>query len=76
MLLWIQIGSAIAGLVAAALWFWSATAKAPQAIFDGGVRMQSFLNSAARRNRWAAGITAISALFSVAGTLLSAMGGK
>ncbi len=71
-----QIGSAAAGLVAAALWFWSATAKAPPATFDGGVSMQSFLDGAARRNRWAAGVTAISVLFSVADTLLSAMGIK
>jgi len=73
MSLWMQIGSAVFGLIAAALWFWSTKAKAPLAVFDGGVRMQKFLDDAARRNMWAAGATAISVLFSVANTVLSTM---
>jgi uncharacterized membrane protein len=73
MSLWLQISSAVFGLIAAALWFWSAKAKAPPAVLDGGVRMQKFLDDAARRNMWAAGATGISVLFSVAITVLSNM---
>ncbi|WDD90339.1 hypothetical protein Bsp3421_000164 (plasmid) [Burkholderia sp. FERM BP-3421] len=71
--LWMQIGSAVFGLIAVALWFWAAKPKAPPANLDGGVTMQKFLGEAGSRNMWAAGTTAISVLFSAASTLLSIM---
>ena len=62
--------------VAAALQFWSATAKAPPMTWEGVSRLQSFLHDAGRLNRWMAGVTAVSALLSAAATLLTATAGK
>jgi hypothetical protein len=76
MLLAMQIGSAVTGFAAATLWFWSAAAKAPPMTYQGIGRLEAFLNSAGRLNRWAAGVTAVSVSFSAVGTLLTALGGK
>jgi hypothetical protein len=54
---WLQIGSAIAGFVAAALWFWSAANKAPPMTYEGIGGLQAFLDGAARINRWAVRLT-------------------
>ena len=66
----LQLGSAVAGIGAAVLWFRSAAAKAPPATFIGIDRLEAFLIEVGRLNRWAAGITALSVLLSAASTLL------
>lgn len=63
-MLWLQIGSAVTGFVAAVLWFRSTITKAPPLIADGGVSLQRFIDGAARLNKWAAGATAASMLLS------------
>jgi hypothetical protein len=73
MLLALQMGSVITGFVAAALWFWSAAAKAPPMTYDGGARLNGFLDGANRLNRWAAGATAVSVLLSAFATLVFAL---
>jgi hypothetical protein len=72
MLFWVQIGSFVTGLMAAALWFRSSASKAPPMTWAGSAEIPGFLNKAARLNRWAAGVTAVSVLLSAVATLLSA----
>jgi hypothetical protein len=74
MVFWLQIGSALTGLVAAALWFLSALRKSPAMTYDGLGHLEDFLNGAGRLNRWAAGVTAISILLSAAATSWTAVG--
>jgi hypothetical protein len=62
MLFWLQIAAAVTDLVAATLWFRSAARKSPSDDVDRRARLQDFLNGAARLNRRAAGVTAISVL--------------
>ncbi len=73
MLFWLQTGSAITGLGAAALWFRSAAVNAPPMTYSGTEQLQDFLDRASRFNKWAAGVTAFSVLLSSAATLLSAI---
>jgi hypothetical protein len=76
MLFWLQIGSAVTGIVAAALWFAASAAKAPPASYDGIGSLPAFLNKAGRINKWAAATTAISVLLSATATLLTATGNR
>jgi hypothetical protein len=76
MLFWLQIGSAVTGVVAAALWFGASAAKAPPASYDGIGHLPAFLDKTGRLNKWAAGVTAISVLLSAGATLLTATGSK
>jgi hypothetical protein len=74
-LVWLQTGSAVTGMIAAVLWFCSAAAKAPPMTYEGSERLKAFLDNASRLNRRAAGMTAISVLLSAGTTLFSAVGG-
>ena len=71
---WLQMGSVVTGILAAGLWFRSAASKAPPMTWEGVGRLEAFLDSASRLNRWAAGGTAVSLLLSAAATFLQAMG--
>jgi hypothetical protein len=51
MLFWLQIGSAVTGIVAAALWFGASAAKAPPASYDGIGHLPAFLDKTARLNK-------------------------
>lgn len=73
-MLWLQIGAVITGFLSALLWFKSAAGKAPPMTFEGVGRLEAFLDSAGRLNRWAAGMTALSMLFTAIATLLDALG--
>jgi hypothetical protein len=75
MAFWLQIGSALMGIFAAVLWFRSSASKAPPMTYEGVERLEGFLESASRLNRWAAGVTGLSMLLSAGAALASAMAG-
>jgi hypothetical protein len=75
MVFWLQIGSALTGLVAAVLWFRSSASKAPPMTYEGIERLKGFLDGASRLNRWAAGVTGLSMLLSSGTAMASAMAG-
>jgi hypothetical protein len=65
---WLDIGTALFALVAAVFWFISAYGKLPPMIpyFDRTPESDPFYRAvkfSAKMNRWAAGLTGISALF-------------
>ncbi len=57
MLLGLQTGSVVTGLVAAVLWFRSATIKASPATLAGFDQLEGLLDQMGRLNMWAAGVT-------------------
>jgi hypothetical protein len=66
---WLQIGSAVWAFAAAGFWAWSASGEAPKMTYNGVEDLTPYLNQSARRNRWAAGFAAASALFAGIATL-------
>lgn len=70
----IQIASAGAGILAAALWLCSATGAAPPSSYEGSERLKAFLDRAGRFNKWAAGVTALSVGLQAVATILTAAG--
>lgn len=73
MMFGLQLGSAITGLVAAALWFWSAAGKPPPMTWEGFGRLEAFLADAGQLNRWAAGATGVSMVLSAIATLFTTL---
>jgi hypothetical protein len=65
-------GSAVSGLVAAALWYMSAAGKAPKMTYAEMDDIPGFLDQVGRFNKWAAGFTGASILLSSIAMLVSA----
>jgi hypothetical protein len=77
MLFWMQIGlqlaSAVSGIVAAVLWFLSATGKVPAMTWAEIDNLPSFLDRGGRLNRLGAAATGVSMLLSAFAMMLSAV---
>jgi hypothetical protein len=65
----LQLASALAALIAAGLWFWAASVETPEATYEGIGRLKPALDTAANRNRIAAGVTGLSVLFAAVATI-------
>ena len=65
-----QVGSAVAGFVAAYFWFQSTRGVAPGVGWGGSGPLQPWLDKAARNNRYGAASTGVAALFAAAANLL------
>ena len=74
MVITMQMLSGLTGLMAAVLWFFSASSKATTMTFEGLGQLQEFLEKTNRMNRWAAGFTAASMGLASVATWIVAVG--